>query len=70
LAEQSIEPGSPRTAALMELSVSAAVAAEAERALRNSVRSAREAGATWEQVGTVLGVKKQTAWEKYSGDCQ
>jgi hypothetical protein len=54
----------------MELSVSAAVAAEAERALRNSVRSAREAGATWEQVGTVLGVKKQTAWEKYSGDCQ
>lgn len=30
-----------------------------------TVRAARMAGATWTQIGTALGVKKQSAWERY-----
>ena len=31
-----------------------------------TVRSAREAGASWSQIGTALGMSKQSAWEAHS----
>lgn len=31
-----------------------------------AVRSAREAGASWSQIGAALGVTKQSAWEAHS----
>src|SRR5450755_3001192 len=31
-----------------------------------AVRSAREAGASWSQIGGALGVSKQSAWEAHS----
>ncbi|MEZ5376807.1 MAG: hypothetical protein R2733_09885 [Acidimicrobiales bacterium] len=33
---------------------------------RKQVAAARDAGATWEQVGEALGMSRQSAWEYYS----
>jgi hypothetical protein len=33
---------------------------------RVAIEAAREAGATWEQVGAALGMSRQAAWEYYS----
>lgn len=40
--------------------------AELDQLRRQQVAAAREAGATWEQVGEALGVSRQSAWEYYS----
>lgn len=37
----------------------------AERELREAVKAARTAGATWQRVADALGVAKQTAWERF-----
>lgn len=29
------------------------------------VRAARDAGASWTQIGQALGISKQSAWERY-----
>ena len=39
-----------------------------DKLIRESVRRAREAGHSWTQIGEALGVTKQTAWERYSGE--
>ena len=39
-----------------------------DKLTRESVRRAREAGHSWTQIGEALGVTKQTAWERYSGE--
>lgn len=31
----------------------------------DTIREARRSGATWEQIGQSLGIKKQTAWERF-----
>lgn len=40
---------------------------ETERRLREAATAAREAGATWEQVGQMLGVSRQAACERFGG---
>jgi hypothetical protein len=40
--------------------------AELEAVRRSKVQAARDAGASWEQVGEALGVSRQSAWEYYS----
>ena len=30
-----------------------------------AVKSAKEQGATWEEIGTALGLARQTVWERY-----
>lgn len=55
--------------ALSDLNGAAVAAARADIELREAVRVARAAGATWSDIGGTLGVKKQTAWEKYWRDC-
>lgn len=32
------------------------------------VRACRDAGKSWTQIGEVLGVSKQAAWERFSGE--
>ena len=49
--------------ALREL---AAGEAQLDRLRRDRVEAARAAGATWAEVGTALGISRQSAWEYYS----
>ena len=39
-----------------------------DKLTRESVQQAREAGHSWTQIGEALGVTKQAAWERYSGE--
>ena len=39
-----------------------------EETLGDAVRAARKQRLTWEEIGTALGVTRQSAWEKYSVD--
>jgi hypothetical protein len=40
---------------------------ESRAALQQSVDDARADGITWAQVGQVLGVTRQSAWERFGG---
>ena len=39
-----------------------------EKAMWQTVHTAREAGHSWTEIGDALGVTKQTAWQRFSGD--
>ena len=41
---------------------------ECDELKRETVVAAREAGATWEAIGTALGITRQSAWALYSAD--
>lgn len=44
------------------------VTAALDKLTRESVRRARAAGHSWTEIGEALGVTKQAAWERYSGE--
>lgn len=46
----------------------AAAEAHAEENLHAWVAKARSLGATWAQVGAALGMTRQSAWERFSGE--
>ena len=46
----------------------AAAGAQVERNLSRFVKRARELGATWATIGASLGVTRQSAWERFSGE--
>jgi hypothetical protein len=46
----------------------AAAGAQVESNLLLFVRRARELGATWAAIGESLGMKRQSAWERFSGE--
>jgi len=46
----------------------AAAGAQVEENLGVWVRKARATGATWAQVGAALGMTRQSAWERFSGE--
>jgi len=46
----------------------AAAGAQVERNLVRWVLKARELGATWAAIGLALGMTRQSAWERFSGD--
>jgi hypothetical protein len=46
----------------------AAAGAQVESNLSRVVQRARELGATWAAIGTSLGIKRQSAWERFSGE--
>ncbi|MGW7278999.1 hypothetical protein ACWGIV_11960 [Streptomyces sp. NPDC054844] len=54
-----------RTQLLELLALSEVVARKAAYGRRLTVRSAREAGASWSQIGAALGTSKQAAWEAH-----
>ena len=39
-----------------------------EKAMWQTVHTAREAGHSWTEIGDALGVTKQTAWQRFAGD--
>ena len=41
---------------------------ECDELKRDTVAAARESGATWESIGTALGITRQSAWALYSAD--
>ncbi|HZD65849.1 MAG TPA: ClpX C4-type zinc finger protein [Acidimicrobiales bacterium] len=41
---------------------------QAEYALTQYVRKARQLGATWAVIGQALGMARQSAWERFSGE--
>jgi len=46
----------------------AAAGAQVESNLSRFVKRARELGATWAAIGTSLGMTRQSAWERFSGE--
>lgn len=46
----------------------AAAGAQVESNVARFVKRARELGATWAAIGTALGMKRQSAWERFSGE--
>lgn len=56
-------------AALLELLPKVAAAgAQVERHLTGYVRKARARGVTWNRIGAALGMTRQSAWERFSGE--
>lgn len=46
----------------------AAVSGQIEENLTQVVRRARTLGATWARIGEALGMTRQSAWERFSGE--
>lgn len=46
----------------------AAAGAQVEENLTQLVRRARSLGATWARIGEALGMTRQSAWERFSGE--
>jgi len=46
----------------------AAAGAQVESNLSRYVKRARDLGATWAAIGTSLGMTRQSAWERFSGE--
>jgi hypothetical protein len=46
----------------------AAAGAQVERSLSRFVQRARALGATWAAIGASLGMTRQSAWERFSGE--
>jgi hypothetical protein len=55
-------------AVLTSLPRMAAAGAQVESNLARYVKRARELGATWAAIGSSLGVTRQSAWERFSGE--
>ncbi|MGD0082151.1 MAG: ClpX C4-type zinc finger protein [Acidimicrobiales bacterium] len=53
---------------LINLPRIAAAGAQVEQNLVKWVRKARSTGATWARVGEALGITRQSAWERFSGE--
>jgi hypothetical protein len=46
----------------------AAASGQVERHLTDCVRQARGRGITWTRIGEALGMTRQSAWERFSGE--
>jgi hypothetical protein len=46
----------------------AVVASQVETDLRSWVRELRRRGVTWSRIGESLGITRQSAWERFSGE--
>jgi ClpX C4-type zinc finger len=54
--------------ALASLPRIAAAGAQVEQQLARWVHKARALGATWARIGEALGMTRQSAWERFSGE--
>jgi hypothetical protein len=70
-AQASVEPWEQRMSddeVLAHLPRVAAVSAQVEQQLTMWVRRARSRGITWARIGESLGMTRQSAWERFSGE--
>jgi len=51
---------------LTRLAGAAAITAEADQRLKETVDALRERGHSWARIGKALGVSRQAAWERFS----
>jgi hypothetical protein len=58
----------PDDALLANLGRLQAVVSQVHAALHNHVDMLRDRGVSWTRVGEALGVSKQAAWERFSGE--
>jgi hypothetical protein len=64
---ESLGAETPDRSELLELlALSEVVARKAAYGRQLTVRAAREAGASWSQIGSALGTSKQAAWEAHT----
>lgn len=56
--------------ALVKLRYAAGMKSRADREIAKDVQAARRAGATWDEIGRVLGVRRQAAQRKYGSERQ
>lgn len=56
------------TSELRTLAALALTAEQTAQATTAQVIRAKDAGATWDEIGDALGVSKQSAWERYVAD--
>ncbi|HEY3842502.1 MAG TPA: ClpX C4-type zinc finger protein [Acidimicrobiales bacterium] len=62
------EEGLDLEGVLASLPRMAAAGAQVESNLVRFVKRARDLGATWAAIGTSLGMARQSAWERFSGE--
>ena len=53
---------------LRNLAPVAGAATQVEESLAAWITKARSLGATWAQIGDALGITRQSAWERFSGE--
>jgi hypothetical protein len=53
---------------LDDLVVACAASRAVDKLIRQTVQDAREQGCTWAEIGQALGMSKQSAWERFSGE--
>ena len=58
--------GDGEEAALDGLCQSARLGAALDKLQRDLVRQARESGRSWTEIGTCLGISRQSAWERFA----
>src|SRR3954451_4416921 len=62
------EADMPLETVLTSITKIAATGAQTDQNLRLFVAKARDLGATWPQIGASLGIARQSAWERFSGE--
>jgi len=53
---------------LDDLLVACAASGAVDKLIHQTVQDARQQGCTWAEIGHALGMSKQSAWERFSGE--
>ncbi len=53
---------------LEDLRVACGASGAVDKLIRQTVEDARRQGCTWAEIGEALGISKQSAWERFSGE--
>jgi hypothetical protein len=53
---------------LEDLAIACRASVAVDKLIRQTVAVARERGCTWAEIGHALGISKQSAWERFSGE--
>jgi hypothetical protein len=60
-----VDGAAPNAGALARVAVASATVEVARQCLDHAVREAREAGASWVEIGHVLGITRQAAFQRF-----